>query len=61
MTGTGLRSGPEHAAACRAFTRVSQASGASARRLREIINSRTGKRAARRRRGAKRTEFAPGD
>ena len=36
MTGTGLQSSPERATARRAEWRVSQASGASARRLREL-------------------------
>ena len=42
MTGTGLRSSPERATARRAERRVSQASGASARRLREKIKSAPG-------------------
>ena len=36
MTGTGLRSSPDGATAPRAEWRESQASGASARRLREM-------------------------
>ena len=39
MIGTGLRSSPERATARRADRRVSQASGASARRLREMNKS----------------------